>query len=99
MAESNVKPEKIHVDQVKRGIVEILVRWNVTEVKRETEEGIPYIDYQYQEKRLEWVLPEPYKTIEEIQAYLDANYDTGENILNWAKASKITITETVGEPE
>ncbi|MFA5760449.1 MAG: hypothetical protein WC877_01650 [Dehalococcoidales bacterium] len=99
MVESNVNPKLIHVDRVRKGIAEILVRWSITEIKKATEEGIPYTDYQYDERRIEWILPEPYKTIEEVQKYLDANYDTGDNILNWAKASKVTITETVGEPE
>jgi len=91
MAESNVNPKLIHVDRVRKGIAEILVRWDITTIEKQTDDGSPYIEYQYDERRIDWVLPEPYKTIEEVQKYLDVNYDTGDNILNWAKAAKVTI--------
>jgi len=95
MVGSNINPELIHIDRVKRGIAEILVRWDIVPTKRADENGNGYTEYIYSERRMEWCLPEPLKTKEEVQKYLNSIYDTGDiatgNILSWAKASKVTL--------
>ena len=88
MVQSDTNPQNIQVDwgTLRHGTVYILVHWNVEEVTM-TEESITY--YQYDECRMRWILPSPFSTREQIQAYFDANYDQGENILEWAMASKV----------
>lgn len=86
-----MQPLPIFIDSVKNGIATIRVRWNITEVEKQTPDDHTYTEYQYDERMMPWILPEPYATVEAIQSYLDANYDAGENILNWAKASKVSI--------
>ena len=94
MVQSNTQPQNIQVDwgKLKHGKVDILVHWNVEEVTHPTEESITY--YTYDECRMKWILPSPFSTREQIQAYFDANYDQGENILEWAQASKISAIGT-----
>ena len=94
MVQSNTQPQNIQVDwgKLKHGKVDILVHWNVEEVTHPTEESITY--YTYDECRMGWILPSPFSTREQIQAYFDANYDQGENILEWAQASKISAIGT-----
>lgn len=91
MIYSNVQPQIIFIDSVKSGITTIRVRWDITPVEKQTDDGQTYTEYQYQEKLMDWILPEPYQTVEDIQTYLDANYDAGEMILNWAKAAKVSL--------
>jgi len=92
MVQSNTQPQNIQVDwgKLKHGKVDILVHWNVEEVEHTdpmTEESITY--YTYDECRMKWVLPSPMTSKVDIQTYFDNNYDQGEKILDWAKASKI----------
>ena len=93
MVQSNTEPQNIQVDwgTMKHGKVDILVHWNVEEVEQTdpmTEETTTY--YQYDEVRINWILPSPMTSKVEIQEYFDANYDQGENILGWAMASKLS---------
>ena len=92
MTNSNIKPNNITPDfgTLKNGKLDILVNWNITAV---TKMGIDveYTSWDYESVRLNWILPTPMTTREEIQLYLDDNYSTGENILGWAQATKITI--------
>lgn len=89
MVQSLNNPENIQVDwgTLYKGKVTILVHWNV--IISQDEEGNPI--YNYDEIRMPWVLPEPFESREAIQTYFDSNYNQGENILNWAKAVKVTI--------
>ena len=89
MVQSSEEPQNIQVDcgKLKNGKVDILVHWNVEQKTRSDES----IYWEYDECRMNWVLPEPFTTREAIQNYFDNNYDTGENILNWAKATTITM--------
>jgi len=89
MVNSLNNPQNIEIDfgTLRNGKVDILVHWNVTSTP--DEEGNPV--YNYDECRMNWVLPELFTSREAIQNYFDNNYDTGENILNWAKATKINM--------
>lgn len=91
MIYSNIQPENIFIDSVKSGIITIRVRWDITEVEKQTDDGHEYTEYQYQELLMEWILPDVYATREAVQLYLDANYTKGEKILNWAKAAKVSL--------
>ena len=87
MPSSHINPQLIEVDfaTLKRGKVDILVHWNITESLDENNNTI----YSYDEVRMNWILPSPMTNKVEIQEYFDANYDQGENILGWAMASKL----------
>lgn len=92
MVQSNTNPHNIQVDwgTLRHGTVDILVHWSVEEIIHAdpmTEESITY--YQYDECRMNWILPSPMTSKADIQTYFDNNYSAGENILDWAKASKI----------
>jgi len=95
MPHSNIEPENIRIDKIETGIATIRVRWNIVETLKETEDGHPYSDWAYEERRMTWTLPEPFASIGEIQTYLDARYDAGDpsdgQILSWAKASKVSL--------
>lgn len=95
MVYSNIEPTNIFIDSVQKGIATILVRWNKTNVDKQTPDGKTYQEWQYDEKRMEWTLPTEYSSIEVIQTYLDSIYDSGDvasgNILSWAKASRVSF--------
>lgn len=92
MVNSFNNPANVEVDfaTLKHGKVDILVHWNVTTSQDENDNTM----YNYDECRMRWILPSPFSTREQIQAYFDANYDQGENILEWAQASKISAKGT-----
>jgi hypothetical protein len=56
--------------------------------------GKEYTSWSYESVRINWILPAVYESESAIQIYLDANYSTGENILGWAQASKISAIGT-----
>ena len=92
MVQSDTNPQNIQVDwgKLKSGKVDILVHWNIEEVTTTdpmTNESITY--YTYDECRMNWILPNPMTSKADIQTYFDNNYSAGENILDWAKASKV----------
>ena len=89
MVESNIEPENIGIDGIVSGIATIRVRWNKEQVERAGMNEDTITLWQYDECRMRWTLPVIYSTLVEVQAYLDENYDAGEKILDWAKASKI----------
>ncbi len=89
MVESNIEPANIGIDSIVSGIATIRVRWNKEQVERTGMDEDTITLWQYDECRMRWTLPAVYTTLAEFQAYLDANYDAGESILDWAKASKI----------
>ena len=91
MVQSNTEPQDIQVDwgTMKHGKVDILVHWNVEEVTLNDQ-----THFQYDEVRINWILPTPMTSKAEIQEYFDANYASGENILGWAQASKISAIGT-----
>jgi hypothetical protein len=86
MAQSSEEPKNIQIDygKLKNGKIDILVHWDIEQKARSDNS----IYWEYNECRLNWVLPEPY-TKSEIQTYFNNNYNTGENILKWAQASKL----------
>lgn len=93
MPSSHESPSLIQIDfgSLKNGVVSILVHWDIIPVdllNSFTNETCTM--YEYEEVRMNWILPELFTSKEEIQSYFDANYDQGETILNWAQASKIT---------
>jgi hypothetical protein len=93
MPSSHESPQPIQIDfgTLKHGTVTILVHWNITPVEiTDQMSNEPVTRYEYQEARIDWILPAPFTTKEEIQSYFDANYDTSENILNWAQATKVS---------
>ena len=87
MPSSHTNPQLIEVDfaTIKRGKVDILVHWNITELLDENNNTI----YTYNECRMNWILPTPMTNKVDIQNYFDSNYNQGEKILEWAQASKI----------
>ena len=93
MPSSHINPQLIEVDfaTLKRGKVDILVHWNITESLDENDNTI----YSYNEVRMNWILPIPMTSKIDIQTYFDANYTEGENILGWAKASKINESDVI----
>lgn len=94
MAESNIQPNTIIPDfgTLKRGKLDILVNWDITSVTKTDDMGNDYTEWQYESARLNWVLPAVYESEAAIQAYLNANYDEGENILGWAQATKVSTS-------
>lgn len=91
MTESNIEPQNIVPDfgTLKNGKLDILVNWNISNKTKQDDMGNSYTIWNYESVRLNWILPQPYETEEAIQTYLDNNYDRGENILGWARASKL----------
>ena len=83
MVESTIKPKTIEINTVKNGKVNLLAHWDITETEREGQKL-----YQYQEQRLNWVLPKSYTTKAGITSYLNSIED---EILDWAKGSKVTL--------
>ncbi|NCU26612.1 hypothetical protein EOM86_07815 [Candidatus Nomurabacteria bacterium] len=96
MTQSNIQPTNIIPDfgTLKRGKLDILVNWGITSATKLDDMGNDYTEWQYESVRINWVLPAVYESEAAIQAYLDANYDEGENILGWAQASKQSIVVT-----
>lgn len=95
MPYSTIEPELIYIDRVVAGIATIRVRWDINSVKKTTPAGDEYTEWSYSETLMSWILPSPFASIEDVQAYLDSIYQTGDlstgQILNWAKASKISL--------
>lgn len=91
MVESNIQPQNIVPDfgTLKRGKLDILVNWDITSATKTDDMGNEYIEWSYESVRLNWVLPAVYESEAAIRAYLDANYDEGENILGWAQATRV----------
>ena len=96
MAESNIQPNTIIPDfgTLKNGKLDIIVNWNISSETKTDDMGNEYIMWDYESVRINWVLPAVYESESAIQAYLEANYSTGENILGWAQASKISDVGT-----
>ena len=96
MVNSNIEPQNITPDfgTLKRGKLDILVNWDITSNTKTDDMGNEYTEWQYESARINWILPAVYESESAIQAYLDANYSTGENILGWAQASKISAVGT-----
>lgn len=91
MAESNIQPNTIIPDfgTLKHGKLDILVNWDITSTTKLDDMGNEYTVWSYESARINWVLPAVYESKAAIQAYLDANYSTGENILGWAQATRV----------
>jgi len=91
MVNSNIEPTNIIPDfgTLKHGKLDILVNWDITSTTKQDDMGNEYVEWQYESVRLNWVLPAVYESDAAIQAYLDANYDEGENILGWAQATRV----------
>ena len=96
MTESNIQPNTIIPDfgTLKNGKLDILVNWNISSETKTDDMGNEYTMWSYESARINWVLPAVYESESAIQAYLEANYSTGENILGWAQASKISDVGT-----
>lgn len=92
MTVSNIEPQNITPDfgTLKRGKLDILVNWDITSNTKTDDMGNEYTEWQYESVRLNWVLPAVYESEAAIQAYLDANYNEGENILGWAHATRVS---------
>lgn len=93
MVKSNIEPQNIVPDfgTLRYGKLDILVNWNITSETKQDDMGNEYTEWSYESVRLNWILPVLYETEADIQSYLDANYSTGENILGWAQATRITL--------
>ena len=93
MVNSNIEPQNIVPDfgTLKHGKLDILVNWSISSETKQDEMGNEYTQWSYESARINWVLPEVYESTTAIQAYLDANYESGENILGWAQATKISL--------
>ena len=96
MTTSNIEPQTIVPDwgTLRHGKLDILVNWDITSSTKTDEMGNEYTEWSYESARINWILPAVYESESAIQAYLDANYSTGENILGWAQASKISAVGT-----
>ena len=94
MTVSNIEPQTITPDfgTLKRGKLDILVNWDIASVTKTDDMGNEYTEWQYESVRINWVLPAVYESEAAIQAYLNANYASGENILGWAQASKLNYS-------
>jgi len=92
MTVSNIEPQTITPDfgTLKRGKLDILVNWDIASVTKTDDMGNEYTEWQYESVRINWVLPAVYESEAAIQAYLNANYDEGENILGWAQATRVS---------
>ena len=97
MTESNIQPNTIIPDfgTLKRGKLDILVNWNITSATVEDDMGNEYTQWSYESARINWVLPAVYESEAAIQAYLNANYDEGENILGWAQATRVSKSSVI----
>lgn len=86
MTFSKNKPEKFFIDiaTLKNGKLYIYVRWNITSFERDTLVGGKQTFYDYDESRIEWVLPRKFETIESLNEYFESIYD---ELLDWAKAT------------
>ena len=92
MVKSNIQPTNIIPDfgTLKRGKLDILVNWGITSATKTDDMGNEYTEWSYESVRLNWILPAVYESEAAIQAYLNANYDAGENILGWAQATRVS---------
>ena len=93
MTESTDKPDVIQLDYVKDGKANILIHWDILETQRidEISEKSTTI-WTYSECRIkEWVLPQAYDTIADVQTYLDS---ISEELLDWAKGSKVNLKKS-----
>lgn len=81
MVHSTVEPGVIDIDRIRSGKAEILVHWDISQV--ETEEG--EIVWQYEECRMQWVLPGVYSA----QGILDYFRNNEAEIVSWAQATKV----------
>ena len=92
MVNSNIEPTNIVPDfgTLKNGKLDILVNWDITSATVEDDMGNEYTQWSYESVRINWVLPAVYESESAIQSYLDANYASGENILGWAQATRVS---------
>lgn len=89
MPESTIEPLTIEIDRIKNGIANILAHWDVQQIERTDEMcGKTQTIYTYEEQRLDWVLPRPMQTREEVEAYLAENEA---EILDWAQGAKVSL--------
>ena len=91
MVNSNIEPGFIGIDKVKNGIATIRVRWDISSEQKPDDQGNLFTSWTYEECRIEWILPQVYEAISDVQTYLDENYSAGEKILDWVKASKMSL--------
>lgn len=91
MTTSNIEPQTIVPDwgTLQHGKLDILVNWDITSATKTDDMGNEFTEWIYESVRLNWILPDLYESDAAIQAYLDANYSTGENILGWAQATRV----------
>lgn len=91
MTQSNIQPTNIVPDfgTLKNGKLDILVNWDITSATVEDDMGNEYTQWSYESARINWIMPAVYESEAAIQAYLNANYDAGENILGWAQATRM----------
>lgn len=97
MVISNIEPQNITPDfgTLRNGKLDILVNWDISSETKQDDMGNSYTIWSYESARINWILPSPMTSKIDIQTYFDNNYDQGENILNWAKASKINKTGVI----
>ena len=88
MTQSTIQPKTIEIDTIKNGKVEILAHWDIKQIEVERMDGEPELMWQYKEVRMEWVLPEPFNSMVEIESYFETVKD---EIIKWAQAAKVTM--------
>ena len=83
---SDNKPEPIEIDWIKKGVARVLIRWNAKEVPAPVMDGEKArTQWEYDEEVIEWSLPTPDLTPEQIAAYFKA---TQAEIEGFAKAKQ-----------
>ena len=92
MVKSNIQPQNIVPDfgTLRHGKLDVLVNWGITSATKLDDMGNEYTEWSYESVRINWVLPTVYESEAAIQAYLNTNYDAGENILGWAQATRVS---------
>ena len=93
MPESTVEPQTIKIDSIKNGKVNMLVHWDIEYIERtddtnsETQNIYIYEECAFRGTNGQ-VLPYTMTTYEEVETYL---YSIENEILDWAKGSKVTL--------
>ena len=95
MVNSNSEPEIVMLDSITKGVCDLRVRWDITEVTQDDPmTGEPRTSWNYAEKRISWQLDLGdigTGTLEEIKKYLA---EQEEEILRWAQAAVISYDGT-----
>lgn len=92
---SDNKPLEIEIDKIAKGVARVLIRWNAKEVPAPVMDGgKPRNQWEYDEEVIQWSLPTPDLTPDQIAVYFK---EKQVEVEGFAKAKRINWKRTDAE--